>query len=108
MMTKEEFEDLKYDQEIEFDEDNIPKGIYSQTTTSDNGKITTVFHLNKDGRPVYSRYLNGVLSYRDVFPNMDSIKEWVGFQRELFVLFCEWMEEYEKRKAKIIDINTAK
>lgn len=99
-MNKKEFNKFKYDKEPSFDKNYSIKDVPCHYSISPSGTITFAFLVNEDGLPCFCEYVNGIKSHCNVFPKMESLKEWFGFNVQMFNHFCEWMEEYEKTKRK--------
>lgn len=105
-MDKKKLDSLEYDEEPIFNEKFLTTNMYCQTSSSDGGIMTFVYRLDEKGKPCFSQYINGKINHSLVFKDLEGLKEWHRINTELLQIFSEWMEEYEKIKAKTIDINT--
>lgn len=105
-MDKQKFDSLDYSEEPIFNEKFLTTNMYCQTSSSDGGIMTFVYRMNENGKPCFSQYINGKNNYTLVFKDLEGLKEWHRINTELLQIFSEWMEEYDKIKAKTIDINT--
>lgn len=103
-MTKEEFEELDYKKEPVFDKNFVTSNMMCITSQSDKGTLTNLYRINEQGLPCYCQYFNGKLQLCNTFSDIESLKGWFKREADLLSIFCEWMEEYDKHKAKIIDL----
>ena len=107
-MTKDDFERIRYDKEPEFDENYHIKDLCNMSLGTDQGRSSFLFRLNELGNPCFCQYIKDYPIYSMNFANMNELDKWFKSLTTVYNNFKEWMEEYEKNKAKTIDINTGK
>lgn len=107
-MTKEDFERKRYDKEPVFDENYHIKDLCYLALDTELGRASFLFRLNEFGDPCFCQYIKDHPTYRMNFANMNELEKWLKNLTTVYNNFKEWMEEYEKNKAKTIDINTGK
>lgn len=105
-MDKEEYKQLRYDKDPIFDKDYIVKNMYCIYTQTAIGKNIFMYHLHKDGYPCLSMYNDDIKHHTLTFQNMEELAKWMEKLKFIYDKFSEWMEIYEKDKAKKVDINT--
>lgn len=98
------------DQEPEFDEKYNAKNMPFHAThdvTKDNGEkytLTNVICLDDEGNICIRQYKDGELSINSRFSDYEIYKQWFEYENRLHKQFQEWMDEYEKNKARIVKI----
>lgn len=103
-MDKEEFEFYEYDKKPKFEKDHSCKNIPYLHYDMSGFTLISMYHLGNDGLPCHSEYRNGILTNKHIYDSIESMKDCIEKEKQLFDLFYEWMKEYEKNNAKIIGI----
>ena len=95
---------MKYDEEPIFDKEYLVTNVPNISFPTEQGRRTTIFMLDEEGKPCRRQYLNGKLFDDLKFVDFESLQIYANNMRTLYDEFCDYMKEYEKEFAKIIRI----
>ena len=103
-MTKDDFERKRYDKEPVFDENYHIKDLCYLGLDTELGRSSFLFRLNELGNPCFCQYIKDYPVYCMNFANMNELDKWLKNLTTVYNNFKEWMEEYEKNKARLVRI----